>query len=135
MKKITLFLFFMIGIFAVQKVDAQKLAHLNSLELLNMMPEKKKVDTELETLAKQKREEIDKQQKGIEDKYNLYAKEAANKSQEENQKRTEEVQKLAENLNVLRENSAKELDEKQKTLYSPIYEKAQKAIEIGRAHV
>ncbi|MGM5631547.1 OmpH family outer membrane protein [Apibacter raozihei] len=132
MKKITFV--FLLTVFAgvFQLAKAQNIAHLNSIELLNLMPEKKSADDQLKTLADQKKAELKKQEDAFTAKYQKIQDEIAKKPQAEQekefQKYQEEFQKDNQNLLALRETAAKELEKKQDDLYDPITKKAQNAV-------
>ncbi len=136
MKKITFafLLTAMAGIF--QFVNAQNIAHINSLELLSIMPEKKAADDQLKTLADQKKAELKKQEDAFTAKYQKIQNDLKGKSpadlekmKDQLQKYEEDFQKDQQSLASLRETAAKELDQKQGDLYDPIMKKAQDAID------
>ncbi len=135
MKKIT-FVFLltaMVGVFQFAK--AQNIAHINVIELLNAMPEKKTADDQLKALADQKRAELKKQEDAFTAKYQKIQDDLKTKSPSELEKMKDQIQKYQEDaqkdnesLLALRETAAKELDQKQEALYEPIMKKAQEAV-------
>ncbi|PQL95454.1 OmpH family outer membrane protein [Apibacter adventoris] len=135
MKKITLAVLLTTFISVLQFVKAQNIAHINSLELLSLMPEKKAADDQLKTLADQKKSEIKKQEEDFTAKYEKIQKDLQSKSQADLEKMKSQLQKYEEDfqkdqqsLAALRETAAKELEQKQDNLYAPITKKAQEAI-------
>ncbi|TWP28751.1 OmpH family outer membrane protein [Apibacter muscae] len=141
MKKITLVVMLsaFVGIFQLAKAqtgDASKIAYINSMELLNSMPEKKAADEQLKKLADQKKEGIKKQEEALAAKYNKIQEDLSKKSQTELdsmkdqlQKYEQELQTDQQNLATLREDAANALDKKQAELYDPIMKKAQEAVD------
>lgn len=135
MKKITVALLLTAFIGVLQFAKAQNIAHINSFELLSLMPEKKAADDQLKTLTDQKKAEIKKQEDAFSAKYEKIQKDLQGKSQAELDKMKDQLQKYEEDfqkdqrsLAALRETAAKELEQKQETLYNPITKKAQEAI-------
>ncbi|MDR1876747.1 MAG: OmpH family outer membrane protein [Flavobacteriaceae bacterium] len=135
MKKITgvFLLVVLVGVFQFAK--AQNVAHINSMELLSLMPEKISADDQLKTLADQKRAEIRKQEESFTAKYEKIQKDLKGKSQadldkikDQIEKYEEDFQKDQQSLVSLREEASKALDQKQGDLYEPIMKKAQDAI-------
>ena len=136
MKKITLVFLLTACVGAFQFIKAQNVAHVNSMELLSLMPEKKTADDQLKTLADQKKAEIKKQEESFTAKYEKIQKDLQGKSQADLEKMKDQLQKYEEDfqkdqqsLAALREEAAKALDKKQADLYEPIMKKAQDAID------
>ncbi|MDR2122509.1 MAG: OmpH family outer membrane protein [Flavobacteriaceae bacterium] len=136
MKKITLVFLLSAFVGVSQLVKAQnRVAHINSLELLSLLPEKQSADDQLKTLKDQKVAELKKQEETFTAKYENIQKDLQGKSQEELAKMKDQIQKYEEDfqkdqqsLVALREEAGKALDEKQRDLYDPIMKKAQDAI-------
>ena len=135
MKKITLVFLLTAFIGVFQFAKAQNIAHLNSMELLDAMPEKKTADAQLKTLADQKKSELKKQEddftakyQKLEEKYKGKSQAELEKLQPELQKIQDEIQKDQQSLMALREAAGKELEQKQEALYDPITKKAQEAV-------
>lgn len=110
---------------------AQKLGHINSQELLSLMPESKAAETKL----KAKGQEVEKQMKALQTEYQKLFKEYAEAM--EGGKMTAEAQKAKENslqamqgkMKAYQEQAQKDLEKLQSDLLSPIFEKANKAIQ------
>lgn len=139
MKKITLILMFGAFFAASQFVNAQKLAHINSLQLLDAMPEREKADTDLKALQDQKLSAISTMEKDIQSKYQKLFDDLQNKAKGKSDAELEKMQPEAKKLQDdyqgeqkkladLKESAAKELQAKQEELYKPIFQKAQDAI-------
>ncbi|MCB9202582.1 MAG: OmpH family outer membrane protein [Flavobacteriales bacterium] len=126
MKKITLFALF--ALFVGTSLNAQKVGHINSLDILEVMPERQKADEELQTQATQIRKQIEELGKQLEQKYVQYQGEAKDKSQQENQSRMQELEAEQKKLQELQTTGTKELEAKQNEKYKPIVEKINNAI-------
>ncbi|MDR3273389.1 MAG: OmpH family outer membrane protein [Flavobacteriaceae bacterium] len=135
MKKITLVFFLAAFLGFAQLSHAQNLAHINSLELVQAMPESTKADDVLKTLSDQKAADLKKQEEALKTKYDTFMNAYKSKSDAELQKlqneiqtKQAELQKDAQALDDTRQAAAKELQQKQTELYEPIYKKAQDGI-------
>jgi len=136
MKKIQLLLVAMaLFMGATTFVNAQeKVAHINTQELIAAMPEMKAAQSQLEKLQKTYDTEIKAMSKELQAKITQYDQEAGSKTEEENQKRMEEVQGMQGNIGAYRNQALQDLDKKQVDLFQPILEKAKTAIQkVARA--
>lgn len=106
-----------------------KLAHINTQELIKSMPEYKQAEAEIEKLGKTYQATIQESLKELDTKLKQYDAEAANQTQEENQKRMQEVEGIKQSLGQYQEQAQKDLQEKEFNLLKPITEKAKAAIE------
>lgn len=127
MKSLLVAIVLMIG--ATSFVQAQKVAHINTQELIEAMPETKSAQNELERLQKTYEAEIVSMGKELEAKLARYDSEAETKSEEENAKRIEEVQSQQNKIGEYRQNASKDLQKKESDLFSPLFDKAKKAIQ------
>jgi len=91
MKKLNVLLLAALLLFGAQTtVFAQsKVAHINTTELVSVMPEMKAAEGQLEKLQKTYDTEIKAMTKELQAKITQYDAEAANKTEEENRKRIE----------------------------------------------
>ncbi len=111
------------------KAQAQKIAHINTQELVAAMPETKQMEEELKKVAQAYDNDYKAQQTSLQAKLQKYDKEAATQTDTENAKRAAEVQELQKKLQLYAQTAQQELQKKQFDLYKPIEEKAQKAIQ------
>lgn len=136
MKQINvLFVAVMLFIGTTSFVNAQsKVAHINTTELVEAMPEMKAAQSQLEKLQKTYDTEIKNLMKELQAKYSQFEAEAESKSEEENRKRAEEVQGMQNNISAYREQALKDLQKKEVDLFQPILDKARTAIQkVARA--
>ena len=91
MKKSGLLFAFAMFLMSFGTVSAQKLATLDVAEILNLMPEKKKADQQLEAFSKTKQAEIEKQMAAAEAKFKKYQEEGPKQTPKVNQEREQEI--------------------------------------------
>ena len=115
---------------ATNFVNAQnKMAHINVTELMSAMPEMKAAEAELKKLEETYGADIKSSMTELQNKYKQYESEAANKSDEENQKRSIELQEAQKNIQSAQQKASQELQNKQIALLGPISDRAKAAIE------
>jgi len=111
-----------------------KVAHINTQELVQAMPEMKAAQSQLEKLQQTYDTEIKAMLKEWDTKVKQYDAEADSKTEEENRKRIEEVQGMQKNINDYRQQAVQDLQKKEIDLFRPILEKAKGAIQkVARA--
>ena len=110
-------------------VDAQsKVAHINTQELVEAMPDMKNAKSELEKLAKTYETDIQAMATELQNKIKQYDAESSSKTQEENGKRLQEVQGMEQSIRQYQAQAQQELQKKEIELLQPITEKAKDAI-------
>lgn len=119
---------------ATQMSAQTKIAHINTQELVESMPEMKEAAKELEKISKTYETEIRNLASTFESKVRRYEEEVDTKSEEENMARGQELQEMQNNIQEYRQQAMKELEKKEQDIYQPLLEKARKAIEkVGKA--
>ena len=106
-----------------------KIAHINTNELIEAMPQMKTAKTELEKLSKTYEAEIQKMATEYQNKIKQYQAEVDTKTEEENAKRAEEVQTIEQSIRQYQANAQEDIQKKQEELMKPIFEKAKAAIQ------
>lgn len=130
MKKILVLLFAAMLALPVGSM-AQKLGHINSQELLSLMPESKNAETKL----KAKEQEVQTQMKDLQTQYqNLFkdyadAMEAGNMTAEAQKAKEDSLQAMQAKIRSYQEQAQKDIEKLQKDLLGPIFEKANTAIQ------
>jgi len=109
--------------------NAQKIAHINSEELIAAMPESKAMQDDLAKMAQNFDNDYKSQATALQAKLKKYQDEAPSKTDEENAKRQQEVAQLQQKLQSYLKSAQDEMQKKQMDLIKPIIEKAQKAIQ------
>ena len=111
-----------------------KVAHINTQELVEAMPEMKSAKAELEKLAKTYETDIQAMATELQNKIKQYDGESATKTDEENGKRLQEVQGMEQGIRQYQTQAQQDLQKKEFDLLKPITEKAKNAIlKVGKA--
>ncbi|OIQ28835.1 MAG: hypothetical protein BM564_08725 [Bacteroidetes bacterium MedPE-SWsnd-G2] len=115
---------------ATQFTTAQtKVAHINTQELIESMPEMKSAQAEIEKLAKTYEAEIQAAATELQNKMKQYDAEAGTKTDEENATRVQEVQGMEASIRQFQGQAQQDLEKKRFDLLKPITEKAKAAID------
>jgi len=125
--KSILFSILLIGITGF--VQAQKIGHIDSQELLSLMPETISAQQKLQTEAGQLEEALELMQVEYNKKLQDYYKKADSLPPLVRANREEELTDMMERVQNFQTNAETSLQEKQKQLFQPIMDKAQKAID------
>ena len=105
-----------------------KVAHINTQELVEAMPDMKNAKSELEKLAKTYETDIQAMATELQNKIKQYDAESSTKTDEENGKRLQEVQGMEQSIRQYQQQAQSDLQKKEFDLLKPISEKAQAAI-------
>lgn len=123
---LALFLLLSTGAFAQQAV---KLGHIDSNELLQLMPEREAAMAELERYAGELEEQFTAMQQEFQSKYREYLEKESTFSELIRQSRQRELASLQERIMEFQEMAQQDLMDKESQLLSPIIDKARQAIE------
>jgi outer membrane protein len=111
-------------------VKAQsKVAHINTEELVALMPETKALQAKLEKLGKTYDNEMKAKDAELKAKFEKYNAEFASQTEATNAERTKEVQLEAQKMEQFKAEAMRDLQMQEKEGLKPILEKAQKAID------
>ena len=105
-----------------------KVAHINTQELVEAMPDMKNAKSELEKLAKTYETDIQAMATELQNKIKQYDAESSTKTDEENGKRLQEVQGMEQSIRQYQAQAQQDLQKKEIELLKPITEKAKNAI-------
>lgn len=109
--------------------QAQKLGHINSQELLMLMPERATIETEIQNHAKQLESQLLAMQRELETKYqDFQAKESMMTEAIRNDK-IKELTGLEQRLNEFQASAQEDLQKKEQELTDPLIAKAKTAID------
>ncbi|MAH20419.1 MAG: hypothetical protein CMB96_03115 [Flavobacteriaceae bacterium] len=117
---------FIVGSFYTQAQS--KVAHINTQELVESMPEMMNAKSELEKLAKTYETDIQAMATELQNKIKQYDAESSTKTDEENGKRLQEVQSMEQSIRQYQGQAQQDLQKKEIELLKPITEKAKAAI-------
>lgn len=129
MKKISVLITMIIVLSTSTIVKAQKFATVDLLGILNVMPEKKKADADIQIFLDGKQAELQKKVNESQALLQKYTTEAPTKTAEENKAREGELQKLQDELDAMKQQTQKELTLKQDAVFNPIEKKINDAVE------
>ena len=105
-----------------------KIAHINTQELIEAMPEMKAAKAELEKLAKTYENEIRGMATELENKAKQYDAEKNTKTQEENTTRMQEVATMEQSIRQYQVTAQQDLAKKEQEMLEPILKKAKDAV-------
>ena len=113
-------------------VNAQKtlrIGHIDSDELLSLLPESDSAQKVLEKETKSIRDQLELMQVEFNRKYNDYITKADSLSKFIRQSKEEELQVIQQRIQTFEGNAQQSIQQMQSELFQPIIEKAQKAIQ------
>ena len=111
-------------------VKAQnKIAKINTTELVQSMPDMKKAQAEIERLSKTYDADYKMMVTELQNKVTQYRSEVETKTEEENTKRAQEVQQMEQSIREYQAGAQEDLGKKEAALLKPIFEKAKTAIQ------
>lgn len=127
MKKIILFLAcaFVIGNAASAQV---KFGYIDSRELLSLMPEKNKADSSLQLYAKSFQDQLQQMGKEYEKKLADFQGQEKTMTDAIREVKVKEIQDLQARIESTNQSAQEKVEKKRQELYTPILEKADKAI-------
>ncbi|MCO5247347.1 MAG: OmpH family outer membrane protein [Chitinophagales bacterium] len=113
------------------QIKAYKLAYVNSLELLNAMPEKKVADDEIEKYGNSLYASLEKMYTEYQKKIQDYQKAAQDGklSDIDQEFKAKEIQDLEKRIQDFQDGADDKVAKKRQTLYQPLVDKINKAIE------
>ncbi len=134
MKKIVLML--ACSLFVGNAVFAQaKLGYINSDELLSVMPEVKKVDSALALFAKSYQDQLEEMGKEYQKKVQDFQAQEKTMTEAMKEVKVKEIQQIEERIQTTQQSAQEKVTKKREELYSPVLEKADKAIkEVAKAN-
>lgn len=106
----------------------QKFAHINRTELLQMMPEFKKAQTDLEKYSKQLESQIDNLMQEYRGKLESYQSNASTMSSTILKDKERELQQLQERIQTFQQEAQQDVAKKEQDLLEPILSKIEDAI-------
>ncbi len=123
----------MIALLAIpMSMMAQKFGHINSQELLMMMPERTEIETAVETFAKEYEGELLKLREEYFAKIQEFQEKQATMPEGIKQARQSEIMEMEQRIQTFQNTAQTDIQKKQETLLNPVIEKVRKAInEVG----
>jgi outer membrane protein len=129
----TKFLFLaLLGFLTFGTVNAQRMAYVDVSSLLDALPDYKNAQTELDRIAEQWKQDIDKEYKKIDEMYRKFRAEQVLLSDTDKKKREDDIvaaEKTVRDLQKTKFGTEGELFKKRQALIKPIQDRVYKAIE------
>jgi outer membrane protein len=134
MKKVVLFL--ACGLFIGNAVFAQaKFGYIDSRELLSLMPEMKKADSSLQLYGKTYQDQLESMSKEYQKKVQEYQGQSKTMTEAVKEVKEKELMDLQGRIESTQQSAQDKVAKKKEELFSPILEKADKAIkEVAKAN-
>jgi len=130
LKKIALVLLFALPI-SLMAQDA-KLGHINSQEILTIMPERATIEKTISDLQSQWESELVKMREEYNSKIKEYQEKQATMPESIKQARQSEIVEIEQRITTFNQTASADLQKKQQELFTPVIEKVKKAInEVG----
>ena len=113
---------------AAMAQTTQKIGHMDMQYVLSVMPEMKRVQSELQTLQSQLEKQAAAKQKEFEEKYNRYVNEGPTMAEAVRMDLEKDLTDMQQNAQNFAANAQKSLQKKENELMQPVYEKIGNAI-------
>lgn len=124
LKKIALLLL----LIAPMSVFAQKFAHFKSMDIIPVMPEYTKAQTDIQTLQKQYEDEIKRASDEFNKKFAEYQQEQKTLPQNIQERRQKELQELSDKGMQFQQDAQQQLQKAYADMMEPIYKKLEDAV-------
>lgn len=129
LKKIALILL----LIAPMSVFAQKFGHIKTQEIVTVMPEYTKAQTDISTMQKQFEDEIKRASEEVNKKYAEYQQDQANLPKNIQERRQKELQDLTQKGMQLQQDAEQQLQQSWMQMLEPIVKKVEEAIKaVGK---
>ena len=114
--------------------SAQKFAHVNFQELVQLMPESDQARSVIQESQKNAQESYQEMMNEFQDKYTKYQQNVNNYTPATRKSKEDELTQIQQRIQEFSQNVEQELQEQQQKLMEPIYKKAQeKMTEVAKA--
>lgn len=108
---------------------SNKFGHINSAELLSLMPERKAAAAKMDSITKDVEKQLQEMMTEYRTKQEKYSNEAPKLSELVKKDKEEELQSLATRIQNFQQQAQQSLEQQEQGLVEPIVNKAKKAIE------
>jgi outer membrane protein len=106
-----------------------KFGHINSNELLSVMPERDSARIEIQSYSQMLQQEMEAMQVELQTKYTTYMEKQETYSDLVRQSKEQEIQEMQQRIQSFQQTAQQDLQQKEAELFQPIMDKAQAAIE------
>ncbi len=133
LSRVAFLLLIMLGSFTLSAQTEAKLGHINTNELLRLMPGREQAQAELERYAQDLENTFVAMQQEFQTKYQEFIENQETFSQLVRQSKERELQSLQERIMEFQESAQQDIMDQEARLLNPIIEQARNAIEkVGR---
>ena len=129
MKNVTKFLALVMVLFATQSFAQTKLGHINMQELVALMSERDSAVIKLQNYAKELEETMQGMQQEFNTNLQTYQQKNATWTAAILEAKTKELEEMQQRLQMFDQNAQQEMSQLQQSLFAPVFEKANKALE------
>ena len=125
---------FLLLLIAPMSIFAQKLGHFKSMDIILVMPQYAKAQTDIQTMQKQYEDEIKRASEEFNKKFAEYQQEQKSLPQNIQERRQKELQDLSEKGMQFQQDAQQQLQEAYAKMMEPIYKKLDDAVDaVGKA--
>lgn len=111
-----------------------KFAHMNSQEVITVMPEFTKAQADLDAMSKQYQEEMQRNQEEFQKKYQEFLAQADSLPKNIAERRQKDLQEMAQRQEEFQQEAYQSMQKAQQDAMTPIYKKLDEAIQaVGKA--
>ena len=129
MKKVFLAIVILLSVFSTSSFAQKgKFGHINSSDLLALMPERAKAEKDLQAYSKELEDQLTLMNQEFQAKYNDYVTKQDSMSSAIRQMKEEELQSLQQRIQTFQQTAQQDLQTKENELLQPIIDKAKNAI-------
>lgn len=129
MKKVLLALIIVVSVFATDAYSQKsKFGHINSNDLLAIMPERAEAQNQLQNFSKELEDQLVMMNQEFQTKYQDYMSKQDSMSVSIRQMKEEELQSLQQRIQSFQQTAQQDLQKKEQELLQPIIDKAKEAI-------
>lgn len=128
MKKIILLVACTVGLSSLVNAQSLKIGHINSQELLALMPEIKKADTDLKAYAKSFEDQLETMSKEYQKKMGEYQAQEKTMTDAVKEVKQKEITDLGTRIESTQKSAEEKVVTKKQEIFKPILDKAEKAI-------
>jgi len=125
--------FLLLCVFPISLMGQEvKLGHINSQEILSLMPERTEIEKTLNDLQTQWENELLKMREEYYAKIKEFQDKQATMPESIKQARQSEIVEIEQRINIFNQTASSDLQKKQQELFTPVIDKVKKAInEVG----
>lgn len=125
---------FLLLLIAPMSIFAQKFGHFKSMDVILVMPEYAKAQTDIQTMQKQYEDEIKRASEEFNKKFAEYQQEQKSLPQNIQERRQKELQDLSEKGMQFQQDAQQQLEQAYRQMMEPIYKKLDEAVKaVGKA--